>query len=94
MEAFHELKVFILRKLIRADVWGGKHTPLEFVRKGVPDNFRMSQMGKRTLRGALQELANDGWIIARVKRTGKGSSVHISLNPDNVECIMKFVEGQ
>ena len=42
---------------------------------------------------ALKELTNDGWIIILVKRTGKGSGEHISLNPRKVSEIKQFIES-
>lgn len=71
------LKKLILQKLIRGNVWGGKHTPLDFVRKGVPEHYRNNHQGRKALETAFKELTNAAWIILIAKRTGRGSDEHI-----------------
>jgi len=85
------LKKLILHKLIRGNVWGGKHTPLGFVIKGVPEHYRNTHKGKKVIEKVLKELMNDEWIIILSKRTGKGSSDHVSLNPREVSEIKQFL---
>jgi len=85
------LKKLILQKLIRGNVWGGKHTPLDFVIKGVPEHYRNTHKGKKAVEKALKELTNDEWIIILAKRTGRGSDNHISLNPRKVSEIKQFL---
>lgn len=85
------LKRLVLQKLIRSNVWGGKHTPLDFVKKGVPEHFRNTHKGKKALEKVLKELANDEWIILLPKRTGRGSDDHVSLNPRKVSEIKGFL---
>ena len=92
MEEIDVLKRLILQKLIRADVWGGKHTPLNFVIKGIPEYYRNAHKGKKEIERALKGLTNDEWILTIAKRTGKGSDEHISLNPRKVGEIKKFLE--
>ena len=86
-----ELKKLILRKLIRASVWGGKHILGEFVMNGMPENYRNTKQGKKLIEKTLKELKNDEWIILLSKKTGKGSSEHISLNPRKKEEIYRFL---
>ncbi len=74
-------------------MWGGKHTPLDFVVKGVPEHYRMTPSGRREVEKAIKELMNAEWIIITVKRTGKGASEHLSLNPRQVGGIRRFLEG-
>ncbi len=92
MEDVDVLKKLILQKLIRPNLWGGKHTPLDFVKKGIPEHYRNTHKGKRVFEKALKDLVNDGWIIIVAKRTGKGSDEHISLNPRKVSDIKQFLE--
>ena len=92
MEEIDVLKKLILQKLIRANVWGGKHTPLNFVVKGVPEHYRNTHKGKRAVEKALKKLTNDEWIIILAKRTGRGSDDHISLNPRKISEIKQFLE--
>ena len=87
------IKKLVLQKLVRANIWGGKHTPLDFVIKGVPEHYRNTHQGNKAVEKALKELTNDGWIIILVKRTGKGSGEHISLNPRKVSEIKQFIES-
>ena len=87
------LKKLILQKLVRADVWGGKHTPFDFVIKGISGHYRNTHKGKRAIEKALKELLNDEWILILTKRTGKGSDDHISLNPRKVSEIKQFLEN-
>ena len=85
------LKKLILQKLIRSNVWGGKHTPLNFVIKGIPNHYRNTHKGKKVVEKVLKELTNDEWIIVLAKRTGKGSGDHVSLNPRKVNEIKQFL---
>jgi len=78
------LKKIILRRLIRSNTWGGKHTPVDFVMKGLPEYYRNTNKGKKLIEKALKELVNDELVVILAKKTGKGSSSHISLNPRKV----------
>ena len=93
MEETVVLKKLVLQKLIRANVWGGKHTPLDFVVKGIPEHYRNTHKGKKAVEKALKELTNDEWIMILGKRTGSGSDEHISLNPRKVSEIKQFLEN-
>ncbi|MEK6961450.1 MAG: hypothetical protein AABX47_09860 [Nanoarchaeota archaeon] len=91
MEDAQSLKRLIIQKLIRGNVWGGKHTPLDFVVKGVPEHYRNTHQGQRELEKAIKDLVNEEWIILLQKRTGKGSDDHVSLNPRKVSEIREFL---
>ncbi len=93
MDEIKILKKLILQKLIRGNVWGGKHTPLDFVRKGVPEHYRNNHQGRKDLECALKELMNSWWIMLIAKRTGRGSDEHVSLNPRKVAEIKQFLES-
>ena len=86
------LKKLILQKLVRSNVWGGKHTPMNFLTKGLPEHYRNTHSGKKIIEKALKELTNDGWIIILIKKTGKGSDGHVSLNPRKVNEIKNFLQ--
>ena len=92
MEEEDVLKRLILQKLIRGTVWGGKHTPLDFVLKGIPEHYRNTHKGQRAVEKALKELINNEWIIILAKRTGGGSDDHISLNPRKMSEIKQFLQ--
>ena len=91
MDDIKILKKLILQKLVRGNIWGGKHTPLDFIAKGIPEHYRNTHKGKKVFEKALKELKNDGWIVILSKKTGKGSGDHISLNPRKVEEIKQFL---
>lgn len=88
------LKRMIIQKLIRANVWGGKHMPVAFVRKSIPEHYRNTHQGQKELEKTFKLLLNDGWIILLLKKTGKGADAHISLNPRKVSEITQFIENQ
>ncbi len=92
MEEVDTLKRLVLNRLVRARLWGGKHTPLEFVKKGIPQHYRDTHKGKKSLEAVIGELVNDGWLIILRKRTNKGFDDHISLNPRKVSEIKQFLE--
>jgi hypothetical protein len=69
----------ILRRLMRSNIWGGKHTPLAFVKKGIAEDYTKKE--SKLIEKAVKELANLHWLNMAQKRTGKDSSVHVSLNP-------------
>ena len=92
MEEEDILKKLILQKLIRSNVWGGKHIPLDFVIRGTPEHYRNTHKGKKVVEKVLKELINDEWIILLTKKTGKGSDDHISLNPRKVGNIKQCIQ--
>lgn len=94
MEKVSALKKLILQKLIRANIWGGKHVPLDFIKKGVPEHYRNTHKGIKAIENALKKLANAEWIGIIIKRTGKGSDCHISLNPRKTSEIKHFLEKE
>ncbi len=93
MDEVKIIKKLVLQKLIRGNVWGGKHTPLDFVKKGIPEHYGNTHKGQRVFDEMLKELMNEEWIITLVKRTGKGGDKHISLNPRKVSEIKQFLEN-
>ncbi len=86
------LQQLILRKLVRGNVWGGKHTPLDFIRKGIPEHYRNTHQGKKALEHVLKELVNNELIFIVTKRTGKGTDEHVSLNPRKVGEIKQLLQ--
>ncbi len=92
MEEIDSLKRLILQKLVRGNIWGGKHKPLDFVKKGIPEHYRNTHQGRKAVEEALKELVNAEWIILLSKRTGKGADDHVSLNPRKVAEIRQFLE--
>ncbi len=92
MEEIGILKKLIIQKLVRANTWGGKHTPLDFAKNGIPEHYRNTHQGRKAVEEALKWLVNEEWMITLSKRTGGGSDEHISLNPRKVAEIKQFLE--
>lgn len=77
-----EVKAHILYKLARRNCWGGKHTELIFVRRGLPREYQ----------GEAEEIARelaDAHIITWLKKTNQ---IHISLNPHVKKEILELIE--
>ena len=91
MEEGDIIKKHILQKLVRANIWGGKHTPIDFVKNGIPDHYQNTHKGRKIVERVVKELANDEWIVVMTKKTGKGSDDHISLNPRKVSEIKQYL---
>ena len=87
-----KLKKLILQKLVRANIQGGKHTPIDFVLNGIPEHYKNTHKGQKVVEKAVKELTNNEWIIILSKRTGKGTGDHLSLNPRKVSEIKQFLE--
>jgi len=93
MEEEDVLKRLILQKLVRGNIWGGKHTPLNFITNGIPEHYRNTHKGRKVVEKVLKDLMNNEWIIILHKRTGKGYEEHLSLNPRKVGEIRQFIES-
>ena len=92
MEEVESVKKLILQRLIRSNIWGGKHIPLNFVYKCLPGHYKNNQ-GKKLVEKALKELTNLSFVIILPKKTGKGVDDHISLNSRKVSEIKQFLES-
>jgi hypothetical protein len=84
------IKKNILRRLMRSNIWGGKHTPLDFVKKGVAEEYTKKE--NKAIEKVVKELVNRGWLLMAQKRTGRDSSVHVSLNPKAAAEIFAFLD--
>ncbi len=77
-----EIKAHILFKLHWRKCWGGKHTALESVKKGIPKHLAGRYID------IAKELIKEGLIIAKPTAYG----LQISLNPRKRDIIIKIVE--
>ncbi len=75
-----DIKIRIIRKLIKWKKWGGAHT--ENIFKGLPTHLKGSKEAKQ----ALKELEKLGWIRS-YKKTGE---IHYSLNSEKADEILRF----
>ena len=77
-----DIKIRIIRKLVRWRKWGESHT--ENILGGLPSHMS----GGKIVRDVLKELIKEGWLLP-AKKTGE---IHYSLNPDKIEEITKFYD--
>lgn len=66
-----QLKCFIVKKLHHLCYFGGKHTDVENLKKGLPSHFRGE------VKGAVSELIKEEILIPKPTSYG----LHVSLNP-------------
>ena len=76
-----QIKVVVLRKLVIHNIWGGKHTPFEFVQKGLPKELR------GYAKEVAEELIKEGVLLSHPTSYG----LQISLNPNKAEEIKKLL---
>ncbi len=81
------IKRYLLEGLLSPPRWGGRHTEVRNIRKGLPSSLTSTNEGQRLVDKAVKELINNGWLLAK-KSTGE---VHVSLNPKKKAEIMAFV---
>ena len=77
-----DIKIRVIRKLVRWRKWGGAHT--ENILRGLPLHLR----GEKITKMALKELIKDQWLIPQLKTY----EIHYSLNPEKAEEIFSFYE--
>jgi hypothetical protein len=88
MENVLAIMRLILFKLIRMDKWGGSHTEIRNLTKGLPSRYLTTHRGKKLVQEAIKELNNRGFLIAKPS-TGE---IHVSLNPRMAKDINEFLQ--
>lgn len=78
----------IITKLVRMDKWGGAHTELRNLTKGLPQNFTSSKKGKKIIQKAIKELIKKEFLIIKPSTR----ELRVSLNPRKVRKIKQFYE--
>ncbi len=91
MDEIIRAKKFILRELIKRRKIGGSHTPLDNVTQHLSDEFLKEKRTQKIINSALKELVNDGMVTVLKKKTGKGSDLHISVNPRKLKEIAELL---
>jgi len=91
MEDSEKIKQFILRSLMKKGKFGGAHTPVDNITHQLPDEVLNDKKGQKSIEKALKELVNLGWVLVMKKRTGKGSDLHISINPRSIKEIHEYL---
>jgi len=82
------IRRYILSDLVERRMWGGKHTEIKNLTKGLPDIFLRDHKSKKLVEKTIKKLINDSWLLAK-KSTGE---IHVSLNPRNTGEIKRFIE--
>jgi hypothetical protein len=77
-----ELKATILHKLKRRNKWGGAHTSIDLLTKGIPKNLR----GKA--KEVIEELTTEGLLLTKPTSYG----LEVSLNPARRREIDEIIE--
>jgi len=84
-----EFKATILEFLLKKGCIGGAHTPLGRLTSCIELH---SKQDKKEFEQALDELVKNAWVISASKRTGKGSDIHLSINPRALNEISEFLK--
>lgn len=79
---------FILVKLNNMGKFGGAHTALRNIARGLPSSIASNNAGKKLIGKAIKELVNKSFLLAKPS-TGE---IHVSLNPAKVEEIREFIQ--
>ena len=82
------VKRSIISNLVEKRMWGGKHTEIRNITKGLPDIFLKDKRSKKVIQQVIKSLINDGWLLAK-KSTGE---IHVSLSPRKTGEIKSFIE--
>lgn len=78
-----DIKIDILRKMLRLEYIGGRHTS----EKNLPKGFPKSEW--KRVRKVIEHLSKEGYFIHKPKK----DSIHVSLNPDKIHQIKKEIES-
>ena len=81
------IKRLILEDLIQKRMWGGKHTEIINLKKGLPSNILSTNKGQKLVNKAIKELINNRLLLCK-KSTDE---LHVSLNPKAKKDIMELV---
>jgi len=90
MDTEKEVKIimwFILVRLENMKKWGGAHSELSRVIKSLPSQFAETAESKKSIKKAIKNLVNLGYI-GIYKKTGED---HTSLNPRKTGDIKRFI---
>lgn len=79
---YNNIKRTILRKMLRHEYIGGKHTSIENLPKGFPED------SKGKVKGVIKKMISEGYFIVKKKP----DSQHVSLNPRRLPEIIKELE--
>ena len=67
--------------------FGGAHTALRNITRGMPSSLTSGSEGKRLIDEAVKELINIGLLLAKTST----KEIHVSLNPHKIKEIREFI---
>ncbi len=76
----------ILRKLINLNIWGGRHTEIKNLQKGLPSHIRGTKEHKK----AIKELIKREFLKTKPS-TGE---IHVGLNSHKQKEIFEFLQNE
>ncbi len=77
-----------MEDLVTRRMWGGKHTEMKNLTKGLPDHLLKNHKSMKQVQKAIKHLIQDDWLLTK-KSTGE---IHVSLNPRKTAEIKQFIE--
>ena len=80
-------KRYIVEDLVARRMWGGKHTEMKSLTKGLPDHLLKDHKSMKQVQRAIKHLIQDDWLLAK-KSTGE---IHVSLNSHKQKEIYEFI---
>jgi hypothetical protein len=82
----------ILLHLLNRKYIGGKHAPEQELVKS--RTKWVDEKQKKEFHREYKEIINQGFVLRSMKRTGKGSEWHISLNPRKLKELFAMLEDE
>lgn len=82
-EEYKKFKLAVLRKMLRYEYIGGRHTSVENLSKGFP------RSEKNKVMRVVKKMRKEGYFIIKKKR----DSLHVSLNPKRLPEIIKELKS-
>ena len=82
-----EVMWFILVKLTNMGKFGGSHTALRNIEKGLPSSLTSNNNGKKLIREAIKELSRKEFLLAKPSTR----EIHVNLNPKKTKEIREFI---
>ena len=78
-----EVKIFILRKLVRYRVWMHKHTSIHNLPKGLPDHLK----SRKEVKKAIESLLKIGFLLSKSTNYGLEVSLNIQKKKEIEEMV-------
>lgn len=79
---------FILIKLTNMGKFGGAHTALRNITKGLPSSITSNNRGKKLIQESVRGLIKKEFLLTKPSI----GEIHVSLNPRKVKEIREFIQ--